>query len=517
MDSNPKKSLLRASGIAVLLLLLSIAVVSIKGCTGRSGNGGGGSNDIGPAPGPQVSSLYGIMETAGVFDVVVNGSASVTPVSGITLVGLNIVPSWDGTALNLAVTISNTSGADLKGIVLRFGYLEAGRLENNDGYNFGDIPANGAVSRNDIRVNDASSGFSFKAFVTQKRPPAERAVLSEGTAGGASLAKAGQGKAVASGHRDRMRAIAPPHAFAPTGVVSEGAFSSVKTDAAGNPKVSYMQVDTKDLLYAYWEPTADIWVKDIAVDSSGSAGFYSSLALTDLGNPRISYYSSEGSSGEVTGDLRYAYCNSDCGSASSWGYVTIDSTGDVGGHTSLALDNLDYPHIAYYDWTNGDLKYAFCDSALAPTADNCNDAANWTVVTLDSAGYTGLYASIALDPSSYTPRISYYDFTNGDLRYAYCDADCGNPSNWIKFTINSSGDVGGYTSMALDSTTGNPRISYYDFTNMDLKFAYTGSLAGANLGGRNLLGTGLSASNQALAPEILKKPDNTYRMYYQFQ
>ncbi|HCN79207.1 MAG TPA: hypothetical protein DIT13_18745, partial [Verrucomicrobiales bacterium] len=87
--------------------------------------------------------------------------------------------------------------------------------------------------------------------------------------------------------------------------------------------------------------------------------------------------------------------------------VTVDSTGNVGRDTSLAVVN-GRPAISYWDLSNVDLKYA-----IAPSADGTG---TWTTVTVDSAGNVGEHTSLAVVYGR--PAISYRDGNNGYLKYA---------------------------------------------------------------------------------------------------
>ena len=219
------------------------------------------------------------------------------------------------------------------------------------------------------------------------------------------------------------------------------------------PHMSYFwSLGTAQTLYhAYLSGTTCVsgtWDYEEVEPPYSQAGRESSLALesTDPYTPHISYRYRIGDS-----DLRYAWL-----SGTIWLTETVDSAGDVGKLSSLALDRSGNPHISYLDDTNNAVKYAWLSGTT------------WFSETVDNIGeppYGGGHSSLGLDQSD-LPYITYYDVTHGDLKLARFDG-----KTWIMQTVDSEEDVGSYNSLALDPR-GCPHISYYDTANGDLKYAY---------------------------------------------
>jgi hypothetical protein len=82
--------------------------------------------------------------------------------------------------------------------------------------------------------------------------------------------------------------------------------------------------------------------------------------------------------------------------------------------------------------------------------------------SVKDSGNVGHYTSLQLTPAGW-PAISYYDWTNMTLKYTYKDA-----AGWHNQVVDGRpSEVGSYNSLQL-TPTGWPAISYEDYTNYDL-------------------------------------------------
>src|SRR5256885_1997896 len=89
---------------------------------------------------------------------------------------------------------------------------------------------------------------------------------------------------------------------------------------------------------------------------------------------------------------------------------TVDSTGSVGTFTSIAIGTDGFPVIIYYDNVSGGLKLVHCTSASCGAHDTPTTLDS-TGIRISSASFT----SIAYGTDGF-PVISYSDNTNGDLK-----------------------------------------------------------------------------------------------------
>ncbi len=138
---------------------------------------------------------------------------------------------------------------------------------------------------------------------------------------------------------------------------------------------------------------------------------------------------------------------------------TVDNDGDVGLWTSIAIDSNDKVHISYYDSTNGALRYVN------------NTSGSWsTPVTVDNSGpAAGQYTSIALD-SSNKAHISYIKNQYGYLMYA-----TNTSGSWVTTRLDDTQKVKFETSIAIDSDD-YVHIAYYgNNPEYDLKYGTNSS------------------------------------------
>ncbi len=189
-----------------------------------------------------------------------------------------------------------------------------------------------------------------------------------------------------------------------------GTHNSIAIPADGLPVVSYADgnpnFDLKVLKCGNAACSAGNTVT--TVDSAGSVGAYSSIAISLDGFPVISYQDS------TNADLKVMKCgNATCTSGNT--ITTVDSVGSVGQYTSIAVPADGRPYISYYDTTNTNLKVLRCGNAACSSGN--------VATTVDSLGDMGLYSSIALNTSD-SPVVAYYDNSNGNAKVAACGGDC---------------------------------------------------------------------------------------------
>jgi len=220
--------------------------------------------------------------------------------------------------------------------------------------------------------------------------------------------------------------------------------TSIALDAEGNPHVSH----TGEFAGAgvwYSHKANGVWVHECVHTLWATS--YSSIALDAGGSPHISYQAGP------EFDLHYARREN-----GAWVIEVADRpvnpSGDVGNHSSIALDAAGDVHVAYGE-TGFRVKYAR------------RSAGTWSAEYVSGASQASSI-SMALD-SNGNPRVSYNEISAGVVSLRYARKVSG---NWIYETPEGgTGNIVGVGSRIAVDGIGRAHIAHYDATAKVLKYA----------------------------------------------
>lgn len=231
-----------------------------------------------------------------------------------------------------------------------------------------------------------------------------------------------------------------------------GSGSSMALDGSGRPHVSYNAGSYfHQLRYAHHD--GKVWNKQI-LDSFGDIGYDTSIAVDTLNRVHVAYWVEGHSGGPFQLSLAYAYFD-----GKNWNVHTqVDKLISNGKWSDIAVDSQQRPHISYVRQTFGNLRHAFLDNGL------------WRMEDIEeNSGATnqGYNSAIVID-SADVVHISFIDQTHDLLKYAR-----GTFGNWAVEVVDSVAAYDGSSRTSIRLYNGNlPIIAYHDAADRDLKIAY---------------------------------------------
>ena len=222
---------------------------------------------------------------------------------------------------------------------------------------------------------------------------------------------------------------------------------------ANLPAISYYDIDNSELRYVHANNQEGTdWAEPVSVDNSGNTGQETCLSIIG-GLAMISYR--DGGAGE----LRTIRSLDSIGS--SWEPFIIVASGNNTGFSSSLVEVDGFPALAYYDGSDSALIYQ--------RATNVSGTAWGLPLTLDGADDdAGSFCSMAL--ISGQPLITYHKGIEGDLRFVQSPDATG--SSWsAPLLLDESSVIVGKHGSLVD-VWGVGGVSYYDQTNGKLRYAW---------------------------------------------
>ena len=274
-----------------------------------------------------------------------------------------------------------------------------------------------------------------------------------------------------------------------------GKYSSIAIDSSDNIHITYYDQTHGNLEYISYDGST--WSATASLDNVDDVGRDTSLAIDTSDNLHVAYY-------DITNqDLMYMTYD---GSAWSTPHI-VTSAGNVGIQPSMAIDSSNNLHIAYVDASNAHLEYVlyngvtwsspdpiytpgapqnpslkidstdnihvvFSDTGGSNTLKYAKKTSDWAPASSIDTGNVGSNPSLGIDSSDHL-HVTYYDIANTNLEYlTYNGIAWSTPE-----ALDSSNDVGLYSSLVIDLTNDDIHISYFDDTGDDLAYIEMDSLS----------------------------------------
>ncbi|MFN0150136.1 MAG: FlgD immunoglobulin-like domain containing protein [bacterium] len=275
------------------------------------------------------------------------------------------------------------------------------------------------------------------------------------------------------------------------GFFAEGAYPSMRLDAASNPRIVYQLINLQSPLYV--RKSGGAWIAEVPQVAEQS-GLYISMRLDSQDLPHFTDFV-----GGLTYMIRYHRRV-----GAGWITETVEFVNDIGvSGSALALDANDDAHVTYNGpggvlryarrtggaWTietldpgggiwspieidaNGNACVAYTAASGIRYARRTGGA--WSIETAVTNGVFGFSTlSLALDAQD-EPHMTYAPGFSGDLHYARREAGA-----WIEEVVLDTTNSVGYTNVLVLDSDGRPHIVFGDGTAADVLYAHPPSTTG---------------------------------------
>jgi hypothetical protein len=226
--------------------------------------------------------------------------------------------------------------------------------------------------------------------------------------------------------------------------------SSIALASNGQPVIAYNYIDTQAKLRVARRQSNGAWLKEDAYTGNVTGSYQPSLFLDENDFPHIL---SSGDQDGYSTSVAYTYQDGD-----GWHFQLVDPVNFNGADVSLARDAAGKLYALYRGQGNSTTSVSLKNYYYATLEP---ESSTWITGTIAPYGDAGTYSSLVLDADDH-PHIASFDTTNDDIRYAYWDGAAWH-SEVAAWDAAEDWPINPGPSLVLDAD-GNPHLAYTNHT-----------------------------------------------------